>query len=112
MPSEPITMTKEREAQLRKNVYCPAPEQWEEIDAIRKALIRERGIYRALFRALEVAFARCYHADCGLMRERGPGGRTFAKVVAIRTLDGIHGEIHANVEIGSQLYTDDHMVGC
>lgn len=44
------------------------------------------------------------------MRERGPGGRTFAKVIQIRTLDGIHGEIHANVEIGTQLYTDDHMV--
>jgi transposase-like protein len=44
------------------------------------------------------------------MRERGKGGRTFAKVVEIRTLDGIHGQIHANVEAGSQLYTDDHMV--
>lgn len=42
------------------------------------------------------------------MRERG--GRTRAKVTKIRTLDAIHGEIHANVEVGSQLYTDDHMV--
>lgn len=42
------------------------------------------------------------------MRERG--GRTRAKVTEIRTLDGIHGEIHANVEVGTQLYTDDHMV--
>jgi transposase-like protein len=42
------------------------------------------------------------------MRERG--GRTRAKVTEIRTLDAIHGEIHANVEVGSQLYTDDHMV--
>src|SRR6185437_15724966 len=31
------------------------------------------------------------------MRERGKGGRTFAKVVEIRTLDGIHREIHGNV---------------
>jgi transposase-like protein len=42
------------------------------------------------------------------MRERG--GRTRAKVTAIRTLDAIHGEIHDNVEVGSQLYTDDHIV--
>jgi transposase-like protein len=42
------------------------------------------------------------------MRERG--GRTRAKITEIRTLDAIHGEIHANVEVGSQLYTDDHMV--
>lgn len=42
------------------------------------------------------------------MRERG--GRTRAKVTAIRSLDAIHGEIHANVEAGSQIYTDDHMV--
>jgi transposase-like protein len=42
------------------------------------------------------------------MRERG--GRTRAKVVELRTLDAIHGEIHDNVEIGSQLYTDDHIV--
>lgn len=42
------------------------------------------------------------------MRERG--GRTRAKVTEIRTLDAIHGDIHANVEVGSQLYTDDHIV--
>lgn len=42
------------------------------------------------------------------MRERG--GRTRAKVVEERTLDSIHGEIHWNVEVGSQLYTDDHIV--
>jgi len=42
------------------------------------------------------------------MRERG--GRTRAKVVELRTLDAIHGEIHDNVEVGSQLYTDDHIV--
>lgn len=42
------------------------------------------------------------------MRERG--GRTRAKITPIRTLDAVHGEIHANVEAGSQLYTDDHMV--
>lgn len=42
------------------------------------------------------------------MRERE--GRTRAKVVKVRTLDAIHGEIHGNVEVGSQLYTDDHMV--
>jgi transposase-like protein len=42
------------------------------------------------------------------MRERG--GRTRAKVTDIRTLDSVHGEIHANVEPGSQLYTDDHVV--
>jgi transposase-like protein len=42
------------------------------------------------------------------MRERG--GRTHAKVITDRTLDAIHGEIHGAVEVGSQLYTDDHMV--
>lgn len=42
------------------------------------------------------------------MRERG--GRTRAKVTEISTLDSVHGAIHANVEVGSQLYTDDHMV--
>jgi len=42
------------------------------------------------------------------MRERG--GRTRAKVTEIRTLDAIHGEIHGAVEVGTQLYTDDHMV--
>lgn len=42
------------------------------------------------------------------MRERE--GRTRAKVIEERTLDSIHGEIHGNVEVGSQLYTDDHLV--
>jgi transposase-like protein len=42
------------------------------------------------------------------MRERG--GRTLAKVTPIRSLDLVHGAIHASVEVGSQLYTDDHMV--
>lgn len=42
------------------------------------------------------------------MRERN--GRTRAKVTEIRSLDNVHGEIHANVEVGSQLYTDDHLV--
>ena len=42
------------------------------------------------------------------MRERG--GRTRAKVTEIRSLDNVHGEIHANVEVGSQLYTDEHML--
>lgn len=41
------------------------------------------------------------------MRERD--GRTFAKVQDARTLDAIHGEIHGRVEVGSQLYTDDHI---
>jgi len=41
-------------------------------------------------------------------RERS--GRTRAHVVTQRSLDFIHGEIHANVEVGAQLYTDDHMV--
>ena|SRR3990167_182759 len=40
----------------------------------------------------------------------GQMGRTRAKVTEVRTLDAIHGEIHANVEVGSQVYTDDHMV--
>ena len=42
------------------------------------------------------------------MRERG--GRTRAKVTELRTLDSVHSAIHANVEPGSQLYTDDHVV--
>lgn len=42
------------------------------------------------------------------MRERG--GRTRAAVTEIRTLDSVHSAIHANVEPGSQLYTDDHVV--
>jgi hypothetical protein len=43
------------------------------------------------------------------MRERGAGGRTRTMIVP-RTLDSIHGEIHGRIEVGSQLYTDDHMV--
>lgn len=42
------------------------------------------------------------------MRERG--GKTFAKVQERRNLDDIHGEIHGRVDVGTQLYTDDHMV--
>ena len=38
------------------------------------------------------------------------GGRYYAKVVELRTLDAIHGEIHGAVEVGTQLYTDDHIV--
>ncbi|HUS96139.1 MAG TPA: IS1595 family transposase [Hyphomicrobiaceae bacterium] len=41
------------------------------------------------------------------MRERG--GRTLAMPIADRTLDNIHGQIHGNVEVGTQLYTDDHI---
>ena len=42
------------------------------------------------------------------MRERG--GRTRATVTEVRSLDAIHGQIHDAVEVGTQLYTDDHMV--
>jgi len=42
------------------------------------------------------------------MRERG--GRTRAKVIETRSIQSIQGEIFEQVEIGSQLYTDDHMV--
>lgn len=42
------------------------------------------------------------------MRERG--GRTIAKVTAERSLQTVTGEIHQNVEIGSQLYTDEAIV--
>lgn len=41
------------------------------------------------------------------MRERG--GRTIAKTIENRTIQTIQGEIHANVEVGSQLYTDEHV---
>lgn len=41
------------------------------------------------------------------MRERG--GRTHARVQERRNLDDIHGEIHGRVEVGTQLYTDDHI---
>jgi transposase-like protein len=42
------------------------------------------------------------------MRERG--GKTRAKVIEKRTIQNIQGEIFDKVEIGTQLYTDDHMV--
>lgn len=42
------------------------------------------------------------------MRERG--GRTVAKVTPVRSLDVAHSEIHANVEVGTQLYTDAHLI--
>lgn len=42
------------------------------------------------------------------MRERG--GRTFAKVTPIRSLDNVHSSIHSHIEVGTQLYTDDHML--
>jgi transposase-like protein len=42
------------------------------------------------------------------MRERG--GRTFATPITERSLTAIHGAIHDNVEIGSQLYSDDSIV--
>lgn len=41
------------------------------------------------------------------MRERG--GRTIAKIVDDRTVRTLQGEIHKNVEVGSQLYTDEHL---
>jgi transposase-like protein len=41
------------------------------------------------------------------IRERG--GRTYAKVIDARTIQTIQGEIHKNVEVGSQLYTDEHV---
>ena len=43
------------------------------------------------------------------MRERGKGGRTRAKVIEDRTIGTIQGEIHGGIEVGSQLYTDDHV---
>ncbi len=42
------------------------------------------------------------------MRERG--GRTIAKVMPERSVQAMHGAIFQNAEIGSTLYTDDHMV--
>jgi transposase-like protein len=42
------------------------------------------------------------------MRERN--GRTRAKVTEIRSLDNVHSEIHGNIEVGSQIYTDDHVL--
>jgi transposase-like protein len=41
------------------------------------------------------------------MRERG--GRTFAKVMPERSVQAIHGEILDHAEVGSTLYTDDHI---
>jgi transposase-like protein len=41
------------------------------------------------------------------MRERG--GRTRAQVIDQRTIETIQGAIHAGVEVGSQLYTDEHV---
>jgi transposase-like protein len=41
------------------------------------------------------------------LRERG--GRTMAKVIENRTIQTIQGEIHKNVEVGSQVYSDDHI---
>ena len=40
------------------------------------------------------------------MRERG--GRTIAKPVSDCTMETIQNEIHGSVEVGSQLYTDEH----
>lgn len=41
------------------------------------------------------------------MRERG--GRTRATMTEVRSLDNVQSEIHGNVEVGTQLYTDDHI---
>jgi len=41
------------------------------------------------------------------MRERG--GRTYASVMNERSVQAIHGAIFARTEIGSTLYTDDHI---
>lgn len=43
------------------------------------------------------------------LRERGRGGRTVAKIIENRTIQTIQGEIHKGVEVGTQLYTDDHI---
>jgi len=42
------------------------------------------------------------------MRERG--GRTQARPSQQMTFDEIHGSIHEDVELGAQLYTDDHAI--
>jgi transposase-like protein len=42
------------------------------------------------------------------MRERG--GRTYAKVTPIRSIQNVTDEIVANVEIGTQIYTDEHVL--
>ena len=44
----------------------------------------------------------------GLLLRRN--GTVMRHGTPIRSLDEVHGAIHANVEAGSQLYTDDHMV--
>lgn len=40
------------------------------------------------------------------MRERG--GRTIARTIPDRSIDTIQGEIHKGVQVGAQLYTDEH----
>jgi transposase-like protein len=42
------------------------------------------------------------------MRERGKGGRTVAVTLDAQTLHAIQSEIHAHVEVGSTLYTDEN----
>lgn len=42
------------------------------------------------------------------MRERG--GRTIAKVTAIRSLQNVTDEVVANIEVGAQIYTDEHVL--
>jgi transposase-like protein len=42
------------------------------------------------------------------MRERG--GRTIAKVTPIRSLQSVNDQIFANVETGTQIYTDEHVL--
>jgi len=42
------------------------------------------------------------------MRERG--GRTYAKVTPIRSLQAVTDEVVANIEVGSQIYTDEHVL--
>lgn len=41
------------------------------------------------------------------IRERG--GRTFAKLMPERSINAIHGEVYAHVEVGATIYTDDHL---
>jgi transposase-like protein len=42
------------------------------------------------------------------MRERGVGGRTYATVIPDTGLATIQNEIHGAVQVGSQLYSDEH----
>jgi transposase-like protein len=42
------------------------------------------------------------------MRERG--GRTIATTLEMRSLQNVTDQIHSNIELGSQLYTDDHVL--